>query len=99
MSKVRAISGAADQVFSSLSNGLIIYAVAVITPPEKFGQIVLLLTLLVAAVGLLRGALGTPLLLMAGLGKSDIRREGAFAVASALLVSPIVGGLIWAVAG
>ena len=27
MSKVRAISGAADQVFSSLSNGLIIYAV------------------------------------------------------------------------
>ena len=99
MSKVRALSGAADQAFSSLSNGLIIYAVAVITAPEKFGQIALLLTLLVAAVGLLRGALGTPLLLMAGHGKSDIRREGSFAVTSALLVSPIVGCLIWAVAG
>jgi hypothetical protein len=99
MSKVRAISGAADQVFSSLSNGLIIYAVAVITAPENFGQIALLLTLLVAAVGLLRGALGTPLLLMGGRARSDIRREGSFAVTSALLVSPIVGGLIWAVAG
>jgi hypothetical protein len=99
MSKVRAISGAADQVFSSLSNGLIIYAVAVITAPENFGKIALLLTLLVAAVGLLRGALGTPLLLMGGRARSDIRREGSFAVTSALLVSPIVGGLIWAVSG
>jgi len=99
MSKVRAVSGAADQVFSSLSNGLIVYAVAVVTAPENFGQIALLLTLLVAAVGVLRGALGTPLLLMAGRAQSDIRREGSFAVTSALLVSPIVGGLIWAVAG
>jgi hypothetical protein len=99
MSKVRAVSGAADQVFSSLSNGLIIYAVAVVTAAQNFGQIALLLTLLVAAVGVLRGALGTPLLLMAGRARSDIRREGSFAVTSALLVSPIVGGLIWAVAG
>jgi hypothetical protein len=99
MSKVRAVSGAADQVFSSLSNGLIIYAVAVVTAAQNFGQIALLLTLLAAAIGALRGALGTPLLLMAGRARSDIRREGSFAVTSALLVSPIVGGLIWAVAG
>jgi hypothetical protein len=99
MSKVRAVSGAADQVFSSLSNGLNVYAVAVVTAPQDFGQIALLLTVLVAAVGALRGALGTPLLLMAGRTRSDIRREGSFAVTSALLVSPIVGGLIWAVAG
>jgi hypothetical protein len=99
MAKVRAVSGAADQLFSSLSNGLIMYAVAVVTAPESFGQIALLLTLLVAAIGVLRGALGTPLLLMAGRARSDIRREGSFAVTSALLVSPIVGGLIWAVAG
>ena len=99
MSKVRAVSGAADQVFSSLSNGLIIYAVAVVTAIQNFGQIALLLTLLVAAIGVLRGALGTPLLLMAGRAPSDIRREGSFAVTSALLVSPIVGGVMWAVAG
>jgi hypothetical protein len=98
-SKFRAVSGAADQLFSSLSNGLIVYAVAVVTPTEDFGQIALLLTLLTAAIGILRGALGTPLLLMAGRARSDIRREGSFAVTSALLVSPIVGGLIWTVAG
>jgi hypothetical protein len=98
-SKFRALSGAADQLFSSLSNGLIVYAVAVVTPTENFGQIALLLTLLTAAIGVLRGALGTPLLLMAGRARSEIRREGSFAVTTALLISPIVGGLIWIVAG
>ena len=99
MSKVRAISGAADQVFSSLSNGLIIYAVAVVTGSQDFGQIALLLTLLAAAIGVLRGALGTPLLLTAGRTSSDIRREGSFAITSALLVSPVVGAVMWVVAG
>lgn len=99
MNKVRAIAGATDQIFSSLSNGLIIYAVAVVTASQDFGQIALLLTLLAAAVGVLRGALGTPLLLKAGAGQSDIRREGSFAVATALFVSPVVGGIMWAVAG
>jgi hypothetical protein len=99
MSKLRAVSGAADQVFSSLSNGLIVYAVAVVTTINNFGQISLLLTLFLVAVGVLRGALGTPLLLMAGRALSDIRREGSFAVTTALLVSPIVGGVLWAVAG
>jgi len=99
MRKVRAVSGAADQIFSSMSNGLIIYAVAVVTAPERFGQIALLLTLLAAAIGILRGALGTPLLLTAARDRSDIRREGSFAVTSALLASPIVGGIMWAVEG
>lgn len=97
--RVRAVSGAADQVFSSLSNGLIIYAVAVVTAPDYFGQIALLLTLLAAAIGVLRGALGTPLLLTAGSDVSAIRREGASAVTAALLTSPIVGGIMWAVQG
>lgn len=99
MSKVRAASGTADQVFSSLSNGLIIYAVAVVTTTDFLGQIALLLTLLAAAIGVLRGALGTSLLLTAGRAPSDIRREGAFAFTSALLVSPIVGAIMWAVEG
>lgn len=98
-SAARAISGAFDQVFSSLSNGLIIYAVAVVTATDDFGEIALLLTLLSAAIGALRGALGTPLLLTAGRDSSDIRREGAFAFTSALLVSPVVGAVMWAVGG
>jgi hypothetical protein len=99
MSKVRALLSAANQVFSSLSNSLVIYAVAVVTVTHKFGQIAVLLTLLAAAIGVLRGALGTPLLLMAGRARSDIRREGSFAFTSALLVSPIVGAVMWAVEG
>jgi len=99
MSKVRAISGAADQVFSSLSNGLIVYAVAVVTASQRFGQIALLLTLLAAAIGVLRGALGTPLLLTAGNDPTEIRREASFALTSALLVSPVVALSMWIVAG
>lgn len=99
MSRVRAVSGAADQIFSSLSNGLVIYAIAVVTATENFGEIALLLTLLAAAIGVLRGALGTPLLLAAGRSADDIRREGSFAVTTALLVSPVAGGIMWAVGG
>ena len=66
MSKVRAVSSGAHQVFCGLSNGLFIYAIAVVTAAQNFGQIAVLLTLLAAATGVLRGALGTPLLLMAG---------------------------------
>jgi hypothetical protein len=99
MSKVRAVSSGAHQVFCGLSNGLVIYAVAVVTVAQNFGQIAVLLTLLAAAIGVLRGALGTPLLLMAGRARSDIRREGSFAFTSALLVSPIVASVMWAVQG
>jgi hypothetical protein len=99
MSKVRAVSSGAHQVFCGLSNGLVIYAVAVVTVGQNFGQIAVLLTLLAAAIGVLRGALGTPLLLMAGRARSDIRREGSFAFTSALLVSPIVASVMWAVQG
>lgn len=99
MSKVRTSLSGADQVLASVSNDLVIYAVAVVTVTENFGRIAVLLALLVAAISVLRGALGTPLLLMAGSARSDIRREGSFAFTSALLVSPIVGIVMWAVEG
>ncbi|HEX2399951.1 MAG TPA: hypothetical protein VHJ79_08190, partial [Mycobacterium sp.] len=60
--------GLLDQVFSSLSNGLILFAVAVVSTAEDFGLISLLLMLLTAGVGCMRGALGTPLLLKAADG-------------------------------
>ena len=100
MSKVRAVSSGAHEVFCGLSNGLIIYAIAgACAVAQNFGQIAVLLTLLAAAIGVLRGALGTPLLLMAGRARSDIRREGSLAFTSALLVSPIVASVMWAVQG
>ncbi len=98
MSKVRAVSSGAYRVISGLGNRLIIYTVAAVTATQKFGQIAVLLTLLAAAVGFLRGALGVPLL-MASSGRSDIRRAGSFAFTSALLVSPVVGIVMWAIEG
>lgn len=99
MNIVRAASRNAHQVFCRLDTGLVICAVAVVTVTQSFGRIVVLFALLAAAVGVLRGSLGTPLLLIAGSARSDIRREGSFAFASALLASPVVGGGMWAIQG
>ena len=58
----RAVSGAGGRIFSSLSNSLAMYAVAVVASTQEFGQIALLVTLLAAVIGILRGALGMPML-------------------------------------
>lgn len=98
-SKARALAGGVDQVFSSLSNGLIIYAIAVVTSVADFGRVGLVLTLLSAAIGVLRGALGTPLLLSSAKSVTDVRREGGYAVTTALFIAPVVGILMVSVAG
>ena len=98
-SEVRAVSFSTDQIFFTLSNLVIIFAIAVVNTPERFGQIGLLLTLLAAAVGVSHGSLGRPLLLTGARSQAEVRREGSFAVTTALLVSPIIGGVMWAVTG
>jgi hypothetical protein len=97
--KRRGVAGAADQVLSSLSNGLILYAIAVVSSAQYFGRISLLLTLLAAAVGCMRGALGTPLLLKAAHATDEIRREGSYAVTAALLLSPVLVVGMWLLEG
>ena len=99
LSRARALAGGIDQVFSSLSNGLIIYAIAVVTSVADFGRVGLVMTLLAAAIGILRGALGTPLLLSSAKSATDIRREGGYAVTTALFIAPVVGTAMVAVAG
>lgn len=49
--KRRGSYGVLDQVFSSVSNGLILFAIAVVSTAEEFGLISLLLMLLTAGVG------------------------------------------------
>jgi hypothetical protein len=98
-SKARALVGGIDQVFSSLSNGLIIYAIAVVTSVADFGRVGLVMTLLFAAIGVLRGALGTPLLLSSAKSVTDVRREGGYAITTALFIAPVVGILMVSVAG
>jgi hypothetical protein len=97
--KLRGLSGAADSVLSSLSNGLILYSIAVVSTAQYFGRISLLLTLLAAVVGCLRGALGTSLLLMAAKGTDEIRREGSYAITAALALSPILVAFMWLLGG
>lgn len=98
-SKARAFAGGIDQVLSSLSNGLIIYAIAVVTSIANFGRLGLVMTLLAAALGVLRGALGTPLLLSSAKAVADVRREGGYAVMTALFIAPVIGIPMVVVAG
>ena len=94
MKKVRSASGLLDQIFSSASNGLILFALAVVATPETFGRVSLLFTLLAAAVGVLRGALGTPLLLAAGSGDAEIRRQGGYSMAAAALAGIVMSSVL-----
>ncbi|BBY28627.1 hypothetical protein [Mycolicibacterium sediminis] len=89
--RVRVVSGTLDQIFSSASNGLITFAIAVVSTPQTFGDIALMMMALVAVMGTMRGAIGTPLLLKADQTSAQIRREGSFA-----LVAGVVVGLILA---
>jgi hypothetical protein len=69
------------------------------TSTQDFGRIAVLLALLTAAVAILRGALGAPRPSKADTTQPEIQRDASFAVTSALLVSPLVGGIMWAVEG
>jgi hypothetical protein len=93
--KRRSFFGALDQVFSSLSNGLILLGIAVVSTAEDFGLISMLLMLLTAGVGCMRGSLGTPLLLKAADGIDQIRRDGSYAATAALAVCPLLVGGMW----
>lgn len=92
--RLRAVSGVLDQLFSSIGNGVIIFAVAVVSPPQQFGHIAILMTALVAVMGCLRGALGTPLLLKADQSRERIRREGSYALAISFMVGPPLAATI-----
>lgn len=92
--RLRALSGVLDQLFSSISNGVIIFAVAVVSPPQQFGHIAILMTALVAVMGCLRGALGTPLLLKSDQSRERIRREGSYALTASFMVGPLLAATI-----
>jgi O-antigen/teichoic acid export membrane protein len=81
----RAWSTLADQVFSSASNGIFTFAVAVASSTQSFGKIVLIFTALVAVLGVQRGAVGTPLLLKSDQTTDQIRRDGSFALFAGLV--------------
>lgn len=62
--KLRVLFSAGDQVLSSVSNALILFAMAGPSSVSEFGLAILVFSILTAALGFVRGAVGTPLLLM-----------------------------------
>lgn len=75
-----------DQVFSSASNGIFTFAVAVVSTKQSFGEIALMITALVAILAAQRGAVGIPLMLKSGQTAERIRREGSFALLAGLVI-------------
>jgi O-antigen/teichoic acid export membrane protein len=93
-----AILTTADQVLSSASNALLVFALAQISPVEQFGIIALLVTIVTVWTGFNRGALGTPLLLTSNLNRREIAIESGYALSWAL-GSGLLAGLIILAAG
>lgn len=88
-----AVATTADQVLSSASNALMVFAIAQVSPAEQFGIVALLVTVATTWIGFNRGALGTVLLLTSNMGRRDISSEGGYATSFSLLTA-IVGGAV-----
>lgn len=94
LSRVRALSSTLDQAMSSASNGLIVMAVARVTSVDAFGVASLLFATMAAALCVVRGAAGTPIMLAAGRGPADLRREAGFATTAVIVFAFIVSGAV-----
>lgn len=89
----RVAFGVVDQVLSSVSNVLVIFAVARVTSIGDFGAISLAVTAMTTAVAAGRGLLGTPINLLSD-DQERLHREASFALAVALLFGVVAGMMI-----
>ena len=71
----RALTSLLDQVFSSASNILIIFTVARVSSVSQFGVVVLMLACVSTSLTIMRGAIGTPLILASGRDEIGIKYE------------------------
>jgi O-antigen/teichoic acid export membrane protein len=78
------LAGGIDQVLSSVSNAVVVFAVARAGRAAEFGHAALMFSIVAAAIGIARGAIGTPLLLSGGQDPARIRRESRSAAAAAM---------------
>ncbi|MED5812396.1 hypothetical protein VST63_08485 [Mycolicibacterium sp. 050232] len=84
----------ADQVLSSASNALMVFAVAQVSPAEQFGIVALLVTVATTWIGFNRGALGTALLLTSNMHRREIAAEGGYATSWSLVTSVVAGAAL-----
>lgn len=85
-----------DQVLSSASNALMVFAIAHVTSVDEFGVTALMVTAGTVWTGFNRGALGTPLLLTSNLTPKEIAVESGYAFSWALLSGVAAGALTFA---
>jgi O-antigen/teichoic acid export membrane protein len=93
-----AIYTSIDQILSSLSNALLLFAVAQTVSLAQFGVFAMLVAVVFIWVGFNRGALGAPILLASNLQPRLVRVEAGYAMTWAAL-SGLIAAVILCVAG
>lgn len=96
LSRARLGIGLMDQVASSLSNIFVVFAIARVSSPSVFGEIMVEYTLLIGAVSISRGALGTPISIKAG-NAAGIARDLRYCIAISATVG-VAGAITLAAA-
>lgn len=97
MNRARLSLGLMDQVLSSASNVLIVFAIARVSSVNDFGSVVLTIAALTTVMATCRGFLGTPIALSSS-HPERIHDETTHAMAAAALVG-LVGGMSLAIVG
>lgn len=87
--------GTLDQATSSLSNTVVIFAIARVADVQTFGRISLVLAALATALAATRGVLGTPITLLSH-DRLRLNDEAGFALTSALVGGCLGAGALMA---
>ncbi|MFD4433031.1 hypothetical protein [Nocardia sp. NPDC058497] len=88
---LRMLAGTADQILSSVSNALIVFAVARTGSVADFGMAGVLFAVTTATLAITRAAIGTPVLLLAGRHASYVLRHTRTSAGAALLFGLAMG--------
>lgn len=83
-----------DQILSSASNALLLFALARVATPAEFGIAALLIGIVSTWTGFNRGALGTPILLVSNLKRDLINAESGYAVTWATLSGVVTSAAV-----
>lgn len=84
-----------DQVLSSASNALLVFALAQVSSAGSFGAIATLIVLSTTYLGFNRGALGSPILLASNLRREEVAAEAGYAVTWALGTGCVTCASLW----
>jgi O-antigen/teichoic acid export membrane protein len=80
-----------DQILSSASNALLLFAIAQVSTEAEFGAVGLLAIFFSTVLGFNRGALGSPILLVSALSRPEILAEAGYALTWAIGTGAVAG--------